>query len=131
MHHGRAGKGRTKPGVFIRGKKCTKSHSETLSLRRECAGKHHQYTDVNLDNLGNFKLVSQTLWLRVPPISRNCAQGRRSFSASNLSFGVIETAFSFSVRRAYKNKKRPFKRSSRYPFWQRYSLTRETGRQEI
>lgn len=57
---------------------------------------YHQYTDVNLDNLENFKLVNQTLWLRVPPISRNCAKGRRSFSASNLSFGVIETAFGFS-----------------------------------
>ena len=32
----------------------------------------------------------------MPQISRNCAKGRRSFSASDTSFGVIETAFSFS-----------------------------------
>ena len=133
MHHGRARKGRTKPGVFIRCKKCANSHSKKKKpeFGERMHRVYHQYTDVNLDNLENFKLVNQTLWLRMPPISRNRAKGRRSFSASNLSFDAIETAFSFSVRRAYKNKRRPFKRSSRCPFWQRYSLNRETGRQEI
>lgn len=109
MHHGRAPKGRTNTGVFIRCKECANSHSKSPEFGERMYRAYNQYTDMSLDNLENFKLINQTLWLRVPQISRNCAKGRRSISASDISFGVIETAFGFSQSGGHTRTKKPFK----------------------
>ena len=123
-------KGRTNTGVFIRCKEFASSRSKNPEFGERIYRAYRQYTDVNLDNPEN-QLINQTLWLTVPRCLENFAWYRRYFPLADISFGIIEIAANFSVRRTYKTQKRPLTWSCRCPFFQWYSLTREMGRQKI